>query len=187
MTPVSAVPRPPAGMATDQARIARTLRMVARMANGAQASLVARGDDLAAFHHEIARAERQPCRAVVVIDQAVDLRRALQSDHADAGEILRALHSVPSQRLQDAQLVLAMTSAISTSATVHFAVNAASSSLGPISRCVVAELDTSAARAVAVLAGRFIRTGVWTSHRLTDHLTVLSAIHRQSTEPPPGV
>ncbi|WP_338752303.1 hypothetical protein [Janibacter alittae] len=126
---MSAVPRPPAGMTTDQARIARTLRMVARMANGTQASLVARGEDLAAFHHEIARAERQPFRAVVVIDQAVDLRRALQSDHADAGEILRALHSVPSQRLQDAQLVLAMTSAISTSATVHFAVNAASSSL----------------------------------------------------------
>lgn len=164
----------------DAERAARTLGRAARMASSARVSLDARRAELAALHVEITRASTDFGRSAVVIDQAVDLRRELQSDHADARGILHALHSVIERGGLAAS---ALTPAPSSAATLVLSTNAAAYSLGPISRCLIDELELSAARTVATLSERFIETAVFTSLQL-DH-QLLAAV-RQCGRGRPG-
>ncbi|MDN5744090.1 MAG: hypothetical protein L0H31_03095 [Nocardioidaceae bacterium] len=137
------------------------------MAASARASIDPRRAELAALHAEITRASMWPGRAAVVIDQAVDLRRELQSDHAEAHTILHALHPVAGRGELDAS---ALTAATSSAATLVSATNAAAYSLGPISRCLTDELEISAARAMTTISERFIETALLTSIQLDYHL-----------------
>lgn len=144
------------------------------MASSARSSLAPRRTELAALHAEISRVGESPEHAAVVIDQAVDLRRELQSDHAEACSILRVLHSVAEGGGPEAA---ALTEATTSAATLVSATNAAGHSLSPISRCLVDELEVSAAQAMTTIAERFTDTAILTSIQL-DHALV-EALHRR--------
>lgn len=157
-----------------QVRATRTLRRLARTASSARASIYPRRAELVALRAEITRASTWPGRAAVVIDQAVDLRRELQSDHAEACNILHALHGVADRGELDAAV---LASATSSAATLVSATNAGAYSLGPISRCLTDELEISAARTMATISERFIDTAILTSVQLDHHL--VAAVHHR--------
>lgn len=145
------------------------------MTSSARSSLAPRRAELVALHAEISLASELPDRAAVVIDQAVDLRRELQSDHAEACGILRALHNVTGWGGAGAS---ALADATTSAATLVSATNAAGHSLSPISRCLTDELQLSAARTMATIAERFTETAILTSIQL-DH-AVVTAVDRGS-------
>lgn len=163
MTVVTIPPRHTAGTHTHATPEAITTQAT----RARSTTLASRAAEIAVIQVGLTHLHDDPHRMAVVIDQAVDLRRALQSDHTASQSILSALRQITDHGT--ASLVRASRSH---AAALASATNAAAYSLGPLSQCLVDELDVPTARTTVAIAERFIHTAVLASTQLDHGLAV---------------